>query len=353
MKIEGKWFDGKTSKGTMATLCITKDGRCFLQCIVEGIPQQTKEYLMPHISARLANTPRYITFEGDEVFETEDNLTVDMALENFKQRHWLQGVHHLESRKRNVLIALVFLSIFAFVAVKFVIPMGSQLIAQHLPTSLLNTTSKQTLAFLDKTFLKKSELKDEKKQQLRMYFQPVLDDHPQLPLRVLFRKGDTMGANAFALPDGTIVFTDELIKLSENNTELLAILTHEIGHIVHRHSLRRLIQNSVLSFAILSITGDSSGISEIFLGLPLVLTELGYSRKFELEADRYSINFLKEKNIDLQHFANILSRLESNAKKNNGGDNKGSAMGNYLSTHPATSERIKILKDTEASTQTQ
>lgn len=352
MKIEGKWFDGITSKSTAATLRITGDGRCFIQCIVEGVPQQSKEYMKPHISARLAHTPRYITFSDDQLFETEDNSSVDLALERLKQENWLQGVHRLESRKRNVLIALVFLLIFAFVTVKFVVPTGSRLIAQRLPVSLLNTTSKQTLAFLDKTLLQKSELQDEKKQQLRIFFQPTLDDHPDFPLRVLFRKGDTVGPNAFALPDGTIVFTDELIKLSENNTELLGILTHEIGHIVHRHSLRRLIQNSILSFAILSITGDSSGISEIFLGLPLVLTELGYSRRFELEADRYSIDFLRGKNIDPQHFANILSRLDSHAKKDNGG-NEDSAIENYLSTHPATTERIQTIMSTETLPQTQ
>lgn len=343
MKIEGKWFDGKTSKSTAAILYITKDGRCFVQCIIDGAPQQTKEYFEPDISARLANTPRYISFSENELFETENNTSVDLSLKRLKKKHWSTGVHILESRHRHVLVALVLLALFALVTVKFIVPAGSKAIAHHLPPSLLNTTSKQTLSFLDKALLAKSELEEKRQKQLNIVFQPVLDDHPDIPLRILFRKGDSMGANAFALPDGTIVFTDELIKLSENNEELIAILTHEIGHIAHRHSMRRLIQNSILSFAILSITGDSSGISEIFLGLPLVLTELGYSRKFELEADVYSINSLKSLNIHPQHFANILSRLDSHLTKESG-KTESSSLESYLSTHPATHERIKNIQ---------
>lgn len=50
-----------------------------------------------------------------------------------------------------------------------------------------------------------------------------------------------IGANAFALPDGTLVVTDELVELAgDNDDEVLAVLAHELGHIHERHGLRLL-----------------------------------------------------------------------------------------------------------------
>ncbi|MCK7469253.1 MAG: M48 family metallopeptidase [Desulfosudis oleivorans] len=75
--------------------------------------------------------------------------------------------------------------------------------------------------------------------------------------------------------------------------ELLAVLAHEAGHVAHRHGVQRIIQDSLLAFAISAVTGDASGTSQLFLGLPVMLTELAYSRDFEREADRYALDTLR------------------------------------------------------------
>jgi len=141
---------------------------------------------------------------------------------------------------------------------------------------------------LDRSIFKPSELDENTQGELLKHFQSVLEAHSEFKIEILFRKGGGIGPNAFALPSGTIVFTDEMIQISEHNDELLAVLTHEIGHIVHRHGMRSLFQDSILGFVLMSITGDVSGSSELFLGLPVMLTELAYSRSFEREADEYA-----------------------------------------------------------------
>ena len=51
------------------------------------------------------------------------------------------------------------------------------------------------------------------------------------PYTLVFRKSDAIGANAMALPSGTIVVTDGLVTLAEDDREILGVLAHEAGHV--------------------------------------------------------------------------------------------------------------------------
>ena len=127
------------------------------------------------------------------------------------------------------------------------------------------------------------------------------------------------GANALTLPNGTIVFTDEMVNLAVNDHELVAILGHEIGHVVHRHILRRIIQDSTITILILFITGDVSSASSVVLALPSILLDLSYSREFEIEADDFAFDFFINNNLEPEYFAQIMRRLENyNTKQLNG-----------------------------------
>ena len=82
-----------------------------------------------------------------------------------------------------------------------------------------------------------------------------------------------------------------MVRLAQHDDELVAVLAHEVGHVIHRHGLRVIIQNSLLGFTLLAITGDAACSSELFLGLPVLLTQLAYSRTFECEADSYALDY--------------------------------------------------------------
>ena len=90
---------------------------------------------------------------------------------------------------------------------------------------------------------------------------------------------------------------------------------------------------------LLAITGDVSGSSEIFLSLPVVLTELAYSRGFEREADRYALDYLQANNLRTDHFAHLMRRIDQAAESRQG-DSKRKWL-SYISTHPLTEERIR------------
>jgi predicted Zn-dependent protease len=87
------------------------------------------------------------------------------------------------------------------------------------------------------------------------------------------------------------------------------------------------------------MTGDVSGSSELFLGLPVLLTELAYSRQFEREADTFALTSLRTNGIAPVHFASLMRRIEN--QKSSASDRASEKWVNYLSTHPLTKERLK------------
>ena len=89
----------------------------------------------------------------------------------------------------------------------------------------------------------------------------------------------------------------------------------------------------------MAMTGDVSGSSELFLGLPVLLTELAYSRKFESEADTYALTAMRSNGILPVRFASLMRRIEN--RKTGASDRASEKWINYLSTHPLTEERFE------------
>ena len=334
----GKWYDGRTAEQTDVVCHVYDSGAVH----VERADDHSRIATLPRfdlkISSRLADTPRYLRFPGGEKLETDDNDIVDQLIGQFRKSSWLDVVHLFESRLKYVLFGFILLLVFIWGSVQYGIPLVARIIAEGLPPSVLDIASQQTVAILDKSILSPSELDPDTRERLRDHFQPLLAAHADYQLTLLFRNGEHVGANAFALPDGSIVFTDEMVQLAEHDDELSAVLAHEIGHVVRRHGMRTIIQDSILGFAILALTGDITGSSELFLGLPVLLTEMAYSREFEREADRYAVECMNTHVIPLKRFADLMRRVEDQSGP--GGQDNVKKWTNYLSTHPMTEERL-------------
>ena len=76
-------------------------------------------------------------------------------------------------------------------------------------------------------------------------------------------------------------------------------------------------------------------ISAVAAAAPAALLEAKYSRDLEREADAFAADTLQTNGIETAHLAAILLRMEEQAGSSGG-------LG-YLSTHPATSERLEAL----------
>lgn len=335
--LRGRFYDGRTSTRVDAECRVDDAGAVRITAHVDGRELLRLPRFNASVSPRLGNTPRAIRFAGGEKFETADHAGVDEILRRLRGRRPLHVVHALESRWRYLTVCLAVTAALVFLGGRYGVPLAARGLASALPQSVAAQAGQHTLEALDRTLFAPSELEPSERQRLLARFQPLLDDHRDLDLHVVFRRGGRIGANAFALPGGTVVFTDEMVRLAAADEELLAVLGHEAGHVAHRHGFQRVIQDSLLAFALAAVTGDASSTSQLFLGLPVMLTEMAYSRDFEREADRYALDTLAAGGIPARHFADLMRRL---SPPDTGG---GGRWSNYLSTHPDMAERLRAF----------
>lgn len=332
--IEGRYFDGRSSASQPAQLLIGIDRLVR----VVGVPQGREVPLASvQISDRLGRTPRRITFDDGAVFETLDNDAVDAALAPLVQRTLGSQVDLWERHWPEAIIALVAIAVLAVLFVRNGIPAMANLAARTLPPSVDSAIGMQGLELLDKSLMKPTKLPAARQQVLLKRFDamtaPLKDGHRY---RLELRSAPAVGANAFALPNGIVVMTDELVALAENDDEIISVLAHEIGHVRGRHSLRMLLQSAGVAALTLALFGDVSAVSGIATSLPAMLLNAKHSRQFEREADEFSRKWLRENGIPERRFDDMLCRLE-----------KGTPAGpdvSYLSSHPPTQERANCKR---------
>jgi Zn-dependent protease with chaperone function len=162
------------------------------------------------------------------------------------------------------------------------------------------------------------------------------------PANLEFRKSEMLGANALALPGGTVVVTDELVRMMDNDDQVMAVLAHEVGHVAHRHLTRQLLQSSIVAVAASMLLGDVSGISGLAATVPTYLLTASYSRDFEREADAFAVRLLQRTGRSPALYADALERMQKHAEAHEGRE---PAIAKYLSTHPDTDERIRAARD--------
>ena len=333
--IPGQCFDGHSSAPIAATLRVDAAGMVSCDAWPDRLPLALAEL---DISERVGNIPRIIRFPDGAQFETEHNALLDQALAQFKHARGSRLVHRLESRLRYVAVAVAVMVVASVVFMRWGLPYFAKVAAYSVSARTAASIDQGALEILDKAFFKPSKLDAATQNRIRARFDAMAaEEETGFHYQLHFREGGAIGANALALASGSIVITDELVKLSRNDDELVAVLAHEIGHVVHRHALRRVFQSSAVALAGTLLTGDVSGPATIVVALPTILVEMQYSQTFERDADAYSLAYLRRHHIDPRHFKHIMLRLEKAA----GGDGK---TPSFFSTHPATEERVKLFE---------
>ncbi len=338
MRANGVFHAPGRSDRHPAELSVTTDGLLSVRCECNECPAPVALDRI-EISPRLGNTPRILRWPDGAQFETRNNDAIDELLQRFDHHRGYRLLHRMERHLPLVLVFTLLVIAFAFVSIEYGVPALSRSVAESLPPDVNRKLGQGTLELLDKSTFDPSELPPRRQQELLALFRSYTDRYPQWRIQPLLRKGNSVGPNAMALPGGEIVFTDELVELAEDDRELLAILGHEIGHLEKRHLMRRLLQNSLLTVVVISVTGDVSTVSSAVYALPTLLMELRYSREFETEADDFALAFMHENDLDPIHFVHIMRRLEGELA--DAADDDGNSTSAWLSTHPPTAERIR------------
>ena len=344
--IKGRWHPKDSAKSFDAYLEYLEGN---YKIVIEDEMQYQGEFSDLEISPRLGNVDRKIILHDGSVFLTRDNDQIDVIVKKIPTYHTL--LHMLESRMRWVVVAIVVVLFSTYAFFKWGIPWSSQKIAHALPYKTNELIAGNTLEFLDKYLFDESNLTVEKQEQIRKHFKekivPVSHDK-KIVYKFHFRSWDDI-PNALALPSGDIVLTDKFIELSANQDEIDAIVLHEMGHVVHRHSLEMVIESAFISMAVMLIVGDVNVLADVGVGLGSLLVSSSYSRGHESEADLYAFEKMLRLGIDPISFSNVMNRMTtymehkkeaaSKETENKADDQK---WIDYLSTHPTTERRMEI-----------
>ena len=246
----------------------------------------------------------------------------------------------LESRWWAVGGGIAITAAFAWFVVAVALPLAADPVARRISPNVEAYLGEKALASLDAAVMKPSQLPDDIQEEWNDRFDAyVAGEKGEERYAIVFRHAGM--PNAFALPGGTIVVTDEMVDAVGSHDELLAVLAHEIGHVRGRHAMRLVLQDSGVAVLMTALAGDAAGVTFLAVALPTLLLQTRYSREFEAEADDYAIAHMKRHGVSPQAFADAMRRLEEET----GGVRDGGPMTRYLSSHPATAERIRRAEE--------
>ena len=289
------------------------------------------------VQSKLGSLPREITLGDGRLLVIPSSSSLDA---------WLDGnkgglLSLLENNRRVLWVSLIATPLLLYLVFGKLIPATAVHFAAYVPMSVKVVASEQTLSALDYSMLSPSELPEDTRVLIRQGFDQVLSDiHTEHEkFTVLFRHSDSMGPNAFALPDGTIVFTDQLVELVDNKQTLLdAILLHEVGHVEHNHSMQLVAESLFATLGISVFFGDISGAVEAFFGVGSSVIHNKFSQAHEWEADNFALTKLQETHRDPIAFAQAMEKLAKLMA-----DGGGSEI-SWFQSHPLIQQRIDNAK---------
>ncbi len=152
--------------------------------------------------------------------------------------------------------------------------------------------------------------------------------------------------NAWCMPGGKIAVYTGILEATQNTDGLAAVMGHEIAHAVAKHSVERASRATLVNTGTQLIDIFSGGkLSQVnrTTGMNTVglITQLGifnpFNRKQESEADYLGMIFSSLSGYDIRETIKIWERMKKL--------NKGKEPPEFLSTHPSSSNRIKVIND--------
>lgn len=246
-------------------------------------------------------------------------------------------VTRLERRWQTVAIAVGATLVLAALLLFVVLPASTAPLARLVPPAWTRMIDDQTLPVLDRLVLEPSALPDSAREAVAERFAGLVAGLglDATRYRLEYRSG-SVGANAFALPGGTVIVTDRLAGITTED-ELEAVMAHEIGHVELRHGVQQILRKSTLAIILVLVGPDAGTISELAQGLPAVLLDSGYSRAFERESDAYACRALSRLGREPSALADALQRLSKEHPEAAG-------VPVWVSSHPETDERIATIR---------
>ncbi len=364
--INATYFDGQSSRRQPVELLIHKR----IVAIVGPDVRRSVRLSQIDVSEPLEHAPRILRLPGGAFLESSDPGLARLLRKNGYreprvvrwQRNWPLS-----------LLALIALLALLVAGYQWGLPWAADTVAQHLPASIERKIGDGELRLIDNVYMEASRLDEAEQARLRAMFAKLRQPRGErTPYRLEFRYSK-VGPNAFALPNGVIVLTDQLVTLAQDDAAVLGVLGHELGHLQRRHALRRLLQAAGVGMVVNLMIGD---VSSALATAPAFLLDQKYSRDFERESDQYAIDMMRANGVPLSPMAQLFEKMAAGREhaqtadagqqeaQGDGDGDEGDAQpdlrrrpgqrgrrvkqADYLSSHPSDDERIARLRAADA-----
>jgi len=169
-------------------------------------------------------------------------------------------------------------------------------------------------------------------------------ERPQVTYKVTILNSPAV--NAFALPTGQLYVTRGLLGLANDSSELASVVSHEIAHVIARHADTREEQarraelvNNVVNDVLSDPQDGAMALARSKLALA------SFSRAQEFEADGIGVGIAARSGYDPFGAARFLTSMGRNADFRSVGHSRDNRPLDFLSSHPATPERVKSARN--------
>ena len=335
MKILGTLYPAGSSKAVTCS-AVVFDSKLMLNH--EGGKQESYDFASTVLGEPIFGHSQEITFGDGSRF-----LPEDVKFRWPTKRKRLKLVEKLEQNLFAVLGAIILSPILIYGILFKAVPEFAVQTYDLVPNAVVQEMGEQSMFAIEKAVLEPTTLSAKEQQIVTKLWDDSLQklSLPADQFKLSFYQSDFFGANAFALPHGQIVVTDDLVKsMQEHPLALQAVMLHEIGHVEQQHSIRMAAQAAAGAIAFAMIFGDLEGFAEVLLGTGSTILQQRFSQDMEKEADEYALQHMKQHGIDPKEFAKALEIIVEQAGIELENDKEG-AWSKYLSTHPSIKSRIE------------
>lgn len=338
-RLAAQYFDGVSARAHPVEVWIEGDQLCLL-ITAEGAPRQ-----MPLAGVRWPERQRHgarmVHLPGGVALHCADVASFD-AWARHAGLHESWVVKAQQSWRLTAMGALA-LPLLCSALYHWGLPWGARWVLAAVPARIDRELGDLALrSIAEAGWTRPSALPLDQQQRLRAaWWRAVAQAGPSgAPIELHFHKS-RLGPNAFALPGGHVVLTDEMVALVDGREDvLIGVLAHEAGHVRHRHGMRMLAQTTLLGTMTSLLFGDFSG---LLAATPAMLGHLAYSRDFEREADENAIALLEANGVSPAVMATMFERLRAHPRKA-GLPRLPIALG----SHPPDDERIARFREAAA-----
>jgi len=333
-RLAARYFDGESARARDAEVWVDGD-RLHIAAGDDGPPGQVP---MRHVQwpERQRHGARQAHLRDGGALHFDDPLAFDhWARRNGLGESW---VVKAQQSWRWTAWATLALLVLCGALYTWGLPWGTRAALTFVPQSLDKELGELVMRSVQSEgWLAPSRLPADQQRRLRAAWSRAAAKGGAVPIDLHFHKS-RIGPNAFALPGGHVVLTDEMVELVDGNEEMVVgVLAHEAAHVQHRHGMRMLVQATLLGTVTSIAFGD---FSSLFAAAPALLGHLAYSRDHEREADGEAIALLRANGIPPSVMATMFERLRDHQHEA-GMPSLPIALG----SHPPDEERIARFRD--------